>query len=163
MLVFQFPKEFIESFKRDYYKQGKYKLEVQVPHLARLAEHYREKYQQTQQWTDCLKVSKTPKIGAELLIYILLRGVSNPQEGGQEPLYDFLTLVNNAGAIFLIIYWIETFCCRHIPFSTRLQQGNHKMKHGWSMHSKCNKIIGAQNQKSLVSNRKSSLQGSKWS
>lgn len=47
---------YIREFKRDYHRDGKYKLEDQVYHLARLAEHYERRYEITQQWTDCLKV-----------------------------------------------------------------------------------------------------------
>ena len=54
--LFQYPERHIISFKSDYYKHGKFNLGVQVPHLVRLAEHYRNRYQQTQQWIDCLKV-----------------------------------------------------------------------------------------------------------
>ena len=56
----------LRAFKRDYYfsKGGKYNLEVQVPHLARLADIYHQRYLNSSNpdWTDCLKVSGKLKI-----------------------------------------------------------------------------------------------------
>ena len=46
----------IRNFKRDYHRCGRYNLHVQVPHLARLADLYKDKYEKTKHWTDCLKV-----------------------------------------------------------------------------------------------------------
>ena len=37
-------------------KYGKFNLEVQIPHLTKLAEYYEERYIKTKDWTDCLKV-----------------------------------------------------------------------------------------------------------
>ena len=37
-------------------KYGKFNLEVQIPHLTKLAEYYEDKYDKTKDWTDCLKV-----------------------------------------------------------------------------------------------------------
>ena len=50
---------YLHEFKRDYSCSvgGKYNLEVQVKHLVRLAEFYYKKYQKTDDWTDCLRVS----------------------------------------------------------------------------------------------------------
>ena len=52
----------LRTFKRDYYfsKGRKYNLDVQVPHLARLADIYHKRYLKSPSpdWTDCLKVSK---------------------------------------------------------------------------------------------------------
>ena len=47
---------FIREFKRDYLREGKYNIEGQVCHLARLAEHYQRKDKITENWSDCLKV-----------------------------------------------------------------------------------------------------------
>lgn len=44
------------QFKLDYRHHGKFDLDVQVPHLAKLANFYEDKYKMTQNWTDCLKV-----------------------------------------------------------------------------------------------------------
>ena len=46
----------IRNFKRDYHRCGRYNLHVQVPHLGRLADFYKDKYGNTKHWTDCLKV-----------------------------------------------------------------------------------------------------------
>ena len=48
---------YIEEFKRDYRKYGKFDLERQIPHLAGLADHYMRRYHKTKNWIDCLKVS----------------------------------------------------------------------------------------------------------
>lgn len=48
----------IAQFKRDYYAAGKWDLDIQVCHLARLADYYLEKYKKYEIWTDCLKVSR---------------------------------------------------------------------------------------------------------
>ena len=48
----------LQNFKRDYYILGKYHLTSQVPHLARLADDYETRFNNTNLWTDCLKVSK---------------------------------------------------------------------------------------------------------
>ena len=47
---------FIE-FKRDYYLKTKYDLEVQIPHIGRLADHNRKRYRITQHRVDWIKVS----------------------------------------------------------------------------------------------------------
>ena len=46
----------IKNFKRDYPRCERFNLHVQVPHLARLADLYKDKYEKTKHWTDCLKV-----------------------------------------------------------------------------------------------------------
>ena len=46
----------LKEFKRSYHRCGKYNLYVQIPHLVKLADRYREKYRETKHWTDCLKV-----------------------------------------------------------------------------------------------------------
>ena len=46
----------LKEFKRSYHRCGKYNLYVQIPHLVKLADRYREKYKDTKNWTDCLKV-----------------------------------------------------------------------------------------------------------
>ena len=48
---------YIEEFKKDYRKYGKFDLERQIPHLAGLADHYMRRYHKTKNWIDCLKVS----------------------------------------------------------------------------------------------------------
>ena len=52
----EYPDKYIQDFQRDYYRHGKFKLEVQAPHLAGLADHYKRKYLNTHDWRDCLKV-----------------------------------------------------------------------------------------------------------
>ena len=47
---------YIEEFKRDYRKYGKFDLERQIPHLAGLADHYMRRYHKSKNWIDCLKV-----------------------------------------------------------------------------------------------------------
>ena len=49
--------ERIRAFKGTYHRCGKYNLKVQIPHLAKLADYYHQKYRETKHWTDCLKVS----------------------------------------------------------------------------------------------------------
>ena len=51
-----YSKELVYQFKQDYKRHGKYKLDVQVPHLARLAEFYHNKYRAMRHWPDCVKV-----------------------------------------------------------------------------------------------------------
>ena len=48
---------YIEEFKRDYRKYGKFDLERQIPHLAELADHYMRRFHKTKKWIDCIKVS----------------------------------------------------------------------------------------------------------
>ena len=48
----------MKAFRRDYYILGKYHLQSQVPHLARLADDYAQRYSKSGHWTDCLKVSQ---------------------------------------------------------------------------------------------------------
>lgn len=50
--------EDIDKFKQEYYtcENGKYNLAIQVPHLAKLAEDYTQRYLKRGQWPDCLKV-----------------------------------------------------------------------------------------------------------
>ena len=48
--------DLLKQFKTDYYDLGKYDLEAQAPHLARLADYYKQRYKATNCWTDCLKV-----------------------------------------------------------------------------------------------------------
>lgn len=55
----EYPKNWLGQFKKDYLHHGKYSLEVQVPHLARLAEFYVENYRRSKLWTDCVKVNRT--------------------------------------------------------------------------------------------------------
>ena len=54
----QLSAEEIEDFKKDYcgHVGGKYNLKVQVPHLAKLADRYLQRYKDSGQWTDALKV-----------------------------------------------------------------------------------------------------------
>ena len=47
---------YLKEFKRDYLQDGKYSIEGQLHHLARLAEHYEKKYETTKNWKDCVKV-----------------------------------------------------------------------------------------------------------
>lgn len=47
---------YLEDFKRDYHRYGKFNLERQAPHLAGLADHYMRRFHKTKNWTDCLKV-----------------------------------------------------------------------------------------------------------
>ena len=47
----------LEEFKEEYRKKGKYDLQSQIPHLAKLADRYVERFTQTNNWTDCVKVS----------------------------------------------------------------------------------------------------------
>lgn len=47
----------LEEFKEEYKKKGKYDLQSQIPHLAKLADRYVERFTQTNNWTDCVKVS----------------------------------------------------------------------------------------------------------
>lgn len=51
-----YEERYIIEFKRDYYLQTKYDLELQVPHLGRLADYYKKRYEITKHWPDCLKV-----------------------------------------------------------------------------------------------------------
>ena len=51
----------IAKFKSDYYRCWKYDLKAQIPHLAKLADNYHQKYRETKHWTDCLKVKKVKK------------------------------------------------------------------------------------------------------
>ena len=48
------PYKGIKDFQKEYQRYGEYNLEVQVPHLAGLADHYKRKYNKTGNWTDCL-------------------------------------------------------------------------------------------------------------
>ena len=48
---------YLEEFMRDYQWYGKFNLEKQIPHLAKLADDYKSRYKQNRNWTDCLKVS----------------------------------------------------------------------------------------------------------
>lgn len=48
--------EELAAFKEEYEKKGKYDLQCQISHLAKLADGYLEKYKQTNNWTDCVKV-----------------------------------------------------------------------------------------------------------
>ena len=54
----EYNERYLHEFKRDYSLSvgGKYNLEVQVKHLARLAEFYYSRYKKTDNWTDCLRV-----------------------------------------------------------------------------------------------------------
>lgn len=54
--ISSYPEKYIEDFRRDYERYGKFDLEKQAPHLAGLAYHYKRRYHRTQDWTDCLKV-----------------------------------------------------------------------------------------------------------
>ena len=56
----------VDEFLKDYRKYGKFNLEVQAPHLAKLASHYEKKFMQTKDWKDCLKVS----IPSELTVHL---------------------------------------------------------------------------------------------
>ena len=58
----KYPDRYIKAFRDDYYRHGKYNLEVQAPHLASLADHYKRKYLKTKDWRDCLKVKTFIKI-----------------------------------------------------------------------------------------------------
>ena len=48
----------IRAFKAKYFSAcgGKYNLGAQIPYLKNLADHYYNKYQETDDWRDCLKV-----------------------------------------------------------------------------------------------------------
>lgn len=48
--------EAIREFQSDYYKGGKFNLQIQAEHLAKLAKHYRNRYGVSGKWRDCLKV-----------------------------------------------------------------------------------------------------------
>mgnify|MGYP001799545647 CR=1 FL=1 len=50
--------DLLKQFKTDYYDLGKYDLGAQVPHMARLADYYEQRYKATDCWTDCLKVEQ---------------------------------------------------------------------------------------------------------
>ena len=52
-----YEERYIIEFKRDYYLNTKYDLEVQIPHIGRLAYHYRKRYRITQHRVDWIKVS----------------------------------------------------------------------------------------------------------
>ena len=67
-----YPEKYIEAFQKDYYRNGKFNLEVQAPHLAGLADHYKRKYVKTQDWRDCLKVfTLYSQFGSESLSRLL--------------------------------------------------------------------------------------------
>ena len=48
--------DLIQKFKRTYNRNGKFHLTSQVPYLSKLADHYKQKYEEYGDWTDCLKV-----------------------------------------------------------------------------------------------------------
>ena len=49
----------LQDFQRDYHSAegGKFNLSAQISHLERLAHEYHRRYNETADWTDCLKVS----------------------------------------------------------------------------------------------------------
>ena len=49
----------LQDFQRDYHcaEGGKFNLSAQISHLERLAHEYHRRYNETADWTDCLKVS----------------------------------------------------------------------------------------------------------
>ena len=60
-MITGYDERYIIEFKRDYYLNTKYDLEVQIPHIGRLADHYRKRYRITGHWVDCIKVSVRKK------------------------------------------------------------------------------------------------------
>ena len=64
----------MKAFRRDYYILGKYHLQSQVPHLARLADDYAQRYSKFGHWTDCLKVSQPTRSHNPGVTQGLLRG-----------------------------------------------------------------------------------------
>ena len=49
-------KGLLSQFKNDYRQYGKYRLDIQIPHLSSLADYYHNKYKATRDWPDCVKV-----------------------------------------------------------------------------------------------------------
>ena len=47
-----YEERYIIEFKRDYYLNTKYHLEVQIPHIGRLTDHNRKRYRFTQHRVD---------------------------------------------------------------------------------------------------------------
>ena len=54
--------DIIRKFKRTYHRNGKYDLTSQVPYLSKLADHYKQKYEKSGDWTDCLKVCENQNL-----------------------------------------------------------------------------------------------------
>ena len=54
--------DLIQKFKRTYNRNGKYDLTSQVPYLSKLADHYKQKYEEYGDWTDCLKVCENQNL-----------------------------------------------------------------------------------------------------
>ena len=53
----QMDSDFLKEFQKVYIEKGKYDLTAQIPYLASLAESYKQRYQRSRNWMDCLKVS----------------------------------------------------------------------------------------------------------
>ena len=51
----------LTEFQKVYIENGKYDLTAQIPYLASLAESYKQRYQRSENWMDCLKVSLSSK------------------------------------------------------------------------------------------------------
>ena len=49
--------DYLKEFQKVYIEKGKYDLTAQIPYLASLAESYKQRYQRSGNWMDCLKVS----------------------------------------------------------------------------------------------------------
>ena len=49
--------DYLKEFQKVYIEKGKYDLTAQIPYLASLAESYKQRYQRSRNWMDCLKVS----------------------------------------------------------------------------------------------------------
>ena len=54
--------DLIQKFKRTYNRNGKYDLTSQVPDLSKLADHYKQKYEEYGDWMDCLKVCENQNL-----------------------------------------------------------------------------------------------------
>ena len=49
--------DYLKEFQKVYIEKGKYDLTAQIPYLVSLAESYKQRYQRSINWMDCLKVS----------------------------------------------------------------------------------------------------------
>ena len=55
----------VQEFRKEYFRHTKYNLEIQIPHLATLADHYRRRFSETQHWADCIKVQRKIKCDSQ--------------------------------------------------------------------------------------------------
>ena len=70
-----FDGEHLAAFKEEYEKKGRDDLKAQIPHLIQLADSYAERYTQTNNWTDCVKVR--PQCTEHTLLNLVSKYISN--------------------------------------------------------------------------------------